>query len=64
MIAAIYSVDLYCDCEECIHWPFTGTYTGNSWTECSKEARKDGWRISRDRERAFAPNHKIRSLKE
>ncbi|EOK9661337.1 hypothetical protein VWG75_22930, partial [Escherichia coli O157] len=32
---------------------------GTSWAGCAKEARKDGWRISKDKTRAFAPGHKI-----
>lgn len=34
-------------------------YIGTSWAGCAKEARKDGWRISKDKTRAFAPGHKV-----
>ena len=30
-------------------------YTGQTWGDCAKQARKDGWRISRDRQRAYCP---------
>lgn len=63
MIAAAYCLDVYCDCEECQYRPVKANYAGKSWTECAKEARKDGWRLSKDRQRAFAPKHPIRSWK-
>ena len=63
MIAANYTVHLYCDCEECSShsWrnPEKGEYVGNSWSGCVKEARAHGWRISKDRTRCYAPGHKI-----
>ncbi|WP_227136707.1 hypothetical protein [Kosakonia radicincitans] len=59
MIAACYIVHLYCDCGEC-YPSVKSEYTGKSWTGCTKEARKDGWRISKDRERCYAPGHKIK----
>lgn len=37
----------------------SGEYVGSTWAECAKEARSHGWRISKDRTRAFAPSHKI-----
>lgn len=64
MIAANYSVHLYCDCIDCNHDVFSRStqaeYQNESWTRCANEARKDGWRISKDRERAYAPGHKIK----
>jgi hypothetical protein len=63
MIAANYTAHFYCDCENCNCRPFqapeSGEYVGNSWSQVAKEARKDGWRISKNRERAYAPGHKI-----
>lgn len=69
MIAATYTADLYCDCEKCKADPFAyeewntdrgfSQYTGQSWSECARDARKDGWHISKDRQRAYAPGHKI-----
>ena len=63
MIAANYTAHFYCDCENCNSGPFqaseSGEYVGNSWSQVAKEARKDGWRISKNRERAYAPGHKI-----
>jgi len=65
MIAACYTTHLYCDCRECkgetssyIN-PEFGEYIGESWAETARNARQDGWRISKDRERAYAPGHKI-----
>ncbi|WP_431819033.1 hypothetical protein, partial [Citrobacter braakii] len=55
MIAANYTVNLYCDCDECTgkQWgsPDFAEYIGNSWSGCAKEARSHGWRISKDRTR-------------
>lgn len=63
MIAANYTINLLCDCEACTakQWgsPDFGEYIGDSWTECAKQARKDGWRISPCRVYATAPGHKI-----
>lgn len=62
-IAASYTMHLYCDCRQCTEGvypvPDFGEYIGTSWSGCAKEARKDGWRISKDKTRAFAPGHKV-----
>lgn len=62
-IATNYTAHFYCDCEKCtgLRWgsPDFGEYVGESWTECATAARKDGWRISKDRQRCYAPGHKI-----
>lgn len=67
MIAANYTMDLYCDCETCGHFtgsaefhPGHATFIGESWTSVSSQARILGWRISKDRTRCFAPKHKIK----
>ncbi|HHZ4937249.1 TPA: hypothetical protein ACWH67_003381 [Salmonella enterica] len=63
MIAANYTAHFYCDCDGCTskQWgsPDFGEFIGNSWSQCAREARKSGWRISSDRTRCFAPGHKI-----
>ena len=62
-IAASYTMHLYCDCRQCTEGvypvPDFGEYIGTSWSGCAKEARKDGWRISKDKTRTFAPGHKV-----
>ena len=63
MIAANYTAHLYCDCKDCDehYWEKKeAEYTGKSWAEVATAARRDGWRISEDRTRAFAPGHKIK----
>lgn len=61
MISSGYSTDLYCDCPICAKRiadgfrPVTGEYTGETWAETAKQARKDGWRITQDRTACFAP---------
>lgn len=59
MIAANYTAVFYCDCEQCKEYPVVMEYIGTSWTGVAKEARKDGWRISKDRTRCYYPNHKM-----
>jgi hypothetical protein len=63
MIAACYTADLYCDCEKCqtTHWEMEKLeLTGNSWSQVARQARRSGWRVSKDRQRCYAPGHKIR----
>lgn len=64
-IASGYSVDLYCDCEDCLashtHREYQGgrgEYVGENWTECKQQAIGDGWSISQDRSVCYAPGHK------
>ena len=52
-IAACYTMDLYCDNggEKCIHSPHStvvmySQYTGENWTDCVKQARKDKWKFN------------------
>jgi hypothetical protein len=64
MIAANYTAHLYCDCKEC-SLEFNAAqeeFMGNSWSQVAIKARKVGWRISHDRQRCFAPKHKVRRL--
>ncbi|WP_261159751.1 hypothetical protein [Serratia liquefaciens] len=64
MIAANYTAHLYCDCADCSQQLCKVTanqeFIGNSWSECAREARADGWRISADRQRCYAPGHTIK----
>ena len=53
MEASCYSMDLYCDrLIECSPegWEDGGsaTYTGETWGECAKQARNDGWIFRKD----------------
>ena len=59
MIAGCYSLDLYCEDAEggpCpVPWnKFPDTFTGETWGQCVRQARRAGWRITRDR-RAYCP---------
>ena len=62
MIVANYTAHFYCDCEACEEASNLeqAEYIGESWAQVSREARKDGWRISADRTRSFAPGHKVK----
>lgn len=64
MIISGYTIDLYCECSDCKscswaweeHHPKCGfkQYTGETWGECVKQARADGWQIGRDRHTCYA----------
>ena len=62
-ISASYTMHLYCDCCQCTNGkyqtPDFGEYIGTSWAGCAKEARKDGWRISKDKTRLLRPGIKF-----
>ncbi len=64
MIAANYTTHLYCDCDTCqerkCYFRVEGEYVAESWSATCKQARKDGWRISKDRQRCYAPGHIIK----
>ncbi|WP_422389434.1 hypothetical protein [Alteromonas macleodii] len=62
MIAANYTAHLYCDCEVCenSHRQEQAEFIGESWNQVATSARKQGWRISQDRTRCYAPGHKIK----
>ena len=63
MVVSGYTLELYCDCYACENaTPVFGTnkpwtYAGETYTECAKEARKEGWYISRDKQKCIAPGH-------
>ena len=55
MIAACYTMDLYCRFGECIptdtpnyRVSTRGEFTGETWGECKRAAQKRGWIFSRD----------------
>lgn len=47
LYAGCYSLDLYCDRESAEHrfQEFPHQYTGETFGECAREARRDGWII-------------------
>lgn len=59
MIASGYSVDLYCDITDGFaHTRFNGgqgQFYGETWQDCAKQAKAEGWLISRDRQRCVCP---------
>lgn len=62
MVTAGYTLDLICDCSKCRttqnHYEIaTGEYTGDTYSECARQAKKEGWRISKDKIYCSAPNH-------
>jgi hypothetical protein len=71
MIASGYSVDLYCDVRSCGKHPsrsWTKTteasYVGETWSECARQAKRDGWKLRRAPGYAICPGcakagHKI-----
>lgn len=54
MIAAGYSMDVYCGHEQLckgktVNGPAQDHFYGQSWTEVVREARANGWSIKRDK---------------
>jgi hypothetical protein len=66
VIAGCYTVDLYCEnadsgspgkrgeCPTSWHY-FPSQYTGETWGECIRQARRRGWTVTRDR-LAYCPD--------
>ncbi|GEM_PF-7129244 len=64
MIVEGYSMDFYCDCAECGS-RFLGLQTaGFDRSDATDQARKLGWRISRDRMFCYAPGHRVTPVAE
>lgn len=62
MIVEGYSADFYCDCDACKaeSWQQAeADFAGKNHTDCMRQARNAGWRISADKTRCYAPAHKI-----
>jgi len=64
VIAACYSMDLYCENygDAATHGHLfeghnagTATFTGETWGECAKQARDIGWRICHDQQTCYCP---------
>ncbi len=62
MIAAGYTIDLYCDVEGCPYDAYRlvegqgfGQFVGETWGKAAAEARLSGWVISRDRTKCACP---------
>ena len=58
--AGCYSLDLYCDQPVTSHtWEqragFPSMFTGETFTECTRDARKIGWKIHLDTRTATCP---------
>ncbi|WOR42011.1 hypothetical protein R4T16_12215 [Citrobacter freundii] len=62
-----YSVDAYCDCEQCLtnidpvgRWCRGEMISaaGETYAECAAEIKYHGWQLSRNRTAALAPGHK------
>jgi len=61
MIVGCYTIDLYCDTPGCQFSVEQRTgdkvaqYTGETYQECARKARKNGWQLSADRQVATCP---------
>lgn len=64
--AGCYSLDLYCDSKEHGFSLVMGDYTGETFGECARSARKDGWVIRTAMRTATCPrcSKKLKSQKE
>ena len=52
MIAANYTMHIYCDCVNCMNFkskPKSDEFIGQNWRDVSKQAKREGWKISKDR---------------
>lgn len=63
MITSGYTMELICDCRRCKStdnpYEIARTeYAGESYSECAKQAREDGWTLSRNRAYCSAPKHR------
>lgn len=61
MITSGYTLALLCDCAKCKHDNYyfqeKAEYVGETFAECAKQARQDGWTISRCKRYCSAQNH-------
>ncbi len=61
MITSGYTLALYCDCKKCkehgYRYQEKAEYVGETFSECAKQAREDGWTISRCKRYCSAPKH-------
>lgn len=56
MIVRGYTVDLYCDGDGPHGYrEDTASFGGETYQDCAKQARAQGWRLSHDRTRALCP---------
>ncbi len=59
MIVCGYSLDLYCEhqtnYQTHVYSEFPHTFTGRSWSDTSRDARRAGWHLSKDRGVALCP---------
>lgn len=60
MIASGYSMDLYCDGVGCTHKSWQpnakAQFTGETFGDCAAQAKRGGWKISRDRTKCLCPD--------
>lgn len=62
MITNGYTLNLVCDCIKCKNSPYTsqiatGEFVGETYSECARKAKKEGWGLAKDRVYCSAPNH-------
>jgi hypothetical protein len=56
MIVGCYSMDLYCDGSPCVTTrAYQNQFTGETASECRKEARRIGWRFDLTARKAYCP---------
>lgn len=58
-IAANYTMHAYCDGNHPPHeltYDHNEEFIGESWADVCRQARKAGWAISKDRQRAYCPD--------
>lgn len=69
MVIGGYTLDLYCDCNECgkvtlhIEYRHQGngfrSFVGQTNAECMRQAMSAGWFFFNNKTKCFAPGHKV-----
>lgn len=64
MEAKCYTLDIYCDAKNAAHGrqEFPHQFTGRTYTDCKRQAKRRGWRFRRD-DRQLCPRCNAAGLK-
>lgn len=60
MIAACYSMDIYCDDErhQAWHEGHMAQFTGEAWADCARKAKAAGWKFNRRTGKSLCKKHR------
>lgn len=65
MVVGGYTLDLYCDCQSDAHkhGEFPHQFFGETYSGTSRQAKRQGWKITKDRSKAICPKCVSQGLK-